>query len=72
MQKPKQKKPRNLLFFEPNTLAQTWSAERRSKDTLPKYYSDRGVFQAFRARAGSSSPILQHSWAMFPGKANYL
>ena len=43
--------------FKPRPLAQTrlpdggqaWFAERRSRDPLPKYYSDRGVFQVFRA-----------------------
>jgi hypothetical protein len=45
--------------FKPSTLAQTWFTERRSRDPLPKYYSDRGVFQVFRARAGSNIPILQ-------------
>ena len=44
--------------FKPSTLAQTWFAERRSRDPLPKYYSDRGVFQVFRAKAGSTTPPL--------------
>jgi len=52
----------SIYETEANTLAQTWFAECRSRDPLPKYYRDSSVFQAFRTRAGSNTPILHCSW----------